>query len=243
MVGESAPNKARLRTKWGFGDAPLKPKHREKSIDAIEDLLSLLEGGGSEATPKLDSISHVKGLFSRVVKQDQWDWSTVWRLLGRPSTKPARRIAQTLAAYRRSLSQGDSNTAQELRDTLLNLGTERYLESFLNGPSEVRASGNQPGYIYILSTRDRPNLLKIGFTTRTVEERVKEINSANGVIVQFGIRSVWEVDDTHEVERELHDALSEFRVRSDREFFELDYREAMRLVNQYLHNRRRSKHS
>jgi len=109
----------RVNAKWGFGDAPLKKTHRDKSEIAIKDLLYLLEGGNADLESKLESISHVKGLFSRTVKQDQWDWSTVWRLLGRPSRKPARKISQTLKEFRRSLNQGNNSAAKQHRNTLI----------------------------------------------------------------------------------------------------------------------------
>ena len=94
------------------------------------------------------------------------------------------------------------------------------------------------GYIYILSTRSYPKYLKIGMTNRSVETRVKEINSSTGVMIPFGIRASWKVDDAREVEQDIHLLFQEYRVRDDREFFELDYHKASNLINDYLRRRR-----
>jgi hypothetical protein len=47
------------------------------------------------------------------------------------------------------------------------------------------------GFVYILSTRELPELLKIGFTTKSPEVRVKAINSATGVIIPWAVRYAW----------------------------------------------------
>jgi T5orf172 domain len=43
------------------------------------------------------------------------------------------------------------------------------------------------GYLYILSNSAMPNLFKIGFTTRTIKERIQELPST-------GVPGVFEVD-------------------------------------------------
>ena len=84
---------------------------------------------------------------------------------------------------------------------------------------------NQPGagWIYILSTRESRDLLKIGVTTRTVEQRTRENNSATGVAIPFGVMCCWRVSKPREVETLVHNALREFRLRGDREFFQVPF--------------------
>ena len=41
------------------------------------------------------------------------------------------------------------------------------------------------GYIYVLINPAMPGLLKIGLTTKTPEERVKELSNATGVPINF----------------------------------------------------------
>lgn len=230
----------KIAAKWGFGNAPLKKHHLEKTHKAIHSVLSILEAiPESEDIDLLEAISHVKGQFTRTIKQDQWDWYTVWSLLGRPSRTPALRISKQLGELRSALKRADYPSAEKIRDELIAGDLVRYLHNFLEGRHDFEQAAN--GFIYILSTRSQPQILKIGMTKRTVEERVKEINSATGVMIPYGIRAAWQVDDAPEVEREIHILLNEYRIRIDREFFELEFNKAFRLINDYLNKRRRQK--
>lgn len=233
----------RVHAKWGFGNAPLKKKHRVKAEGAMEIVLSILEELPTEpSVEQLDAISYVKGQFTRTVKQDQWDWSTVWALLGRPSRTPANRISKRLGALRGALKDGDGEVAEELVSDLREADIVRYLDNFLAGGREKDRQNGAAGFLYVLSTRSQPTFLKIGMTQRTVEVRVKEINSATGVIIPYGVRAAWRVDDAVTVEREVHELLKEYRVRSDREFFEIEYDVAVQIINDYLGSRRMLKH-
>jgi hypothetical protein len=78
------------------------------------------------------------------------------------------------------------------------------------------------------------DLLKIGMTRRTVEDRVREINAATGVAIPFGVRCCWRVKEPSAAERLIHAALADYRVRSDREFFRLDFHEAKRRIQAAL---------
>lgn len=231
----------RVNAKWGFGNAPLKVEHIDKTVTAIQALKEVFQD--SNLTPSdhhLDAISHIKGQFSRTFKQDQWDWSTVWLLLGRPSTKPAQNISHKLGELRRSYTRDDLTSVKEIIAELENTQLFGYLDTYL-----VQVTGNQThrknvGYIYVLSTRENPTLLKIGMTDRSVIERVKEINSATGVVIPFGVRGVWAVRDAAKAERDIHELLSEFRIRSDREFFELEFSDAKSLINTYFKKMKKS---
>ncbi|WP_413789078.1 GIY-YIG nuclease family protein [Bacillus kandeliae] len=45
----------------------------------------------------------------------------------------------------------------------------------------------------MLSRREEPNVLKIGMTNRSIEKRIKEINSATGVLFPFSVKRVFKV--------------------------------------------------
>jgi hypothetical protein len=232
----------RVAAKWGFGDAPLKASHRDKTDAAIRVVLSILEHLPDSPTEEhLEAISHVKGQFTRTIKQDQWDWSTVWHLLGRPSRRFANGISQNLGALRTALKSYDRTAATGAISTLATLNIVKYLQLFLDRTSDevsMTTTSSGAGYIYILSTRSLPTILKIGMTHGPVRDRAKEINSATGVIIPFGVRASWQVDDAKEAEREIHMLLDQHRVRGDREFFEIEFSEASRLINGYLRQRR-----
>ena len=74
-------------------------------------------------------------------------------------------------------------------------------------------------------------------THRSISQRVKEINSATGVLIPFAARHVFRVKDATRAEKEIFELLSEFRLRFDREFFKLPFFKAVHLISAiYLYN-------
>jgi hypothetical protein len=135
---------------------------------------------------------------------------------------------------RRALREGTRAEVSDAVECLRHEGVDRRLRGF---PHSYEP---QPGigWVYVLSTREQPHVLKIGFTNRAVEERVAEINSATGVVIPFGVRAVWTVKDARGVEQQLHQLLDRWRIRKDREFFELDWREAFPLIRDFVTDHR-----
>ncbi|SFO49954.1 T5orf172 domain-containing protein [Geodermatophilus obscurus] len=224
--------------KWGFGMAPVKPPVQQRRTAAVASLLSFF---ASDLAPRgrleelQEQLAEVKGLFSRAHRQDQWDWFTVWRALGRPGRRRAQECAQSLGLLRRALGAGEAGAARDAADRLAAAGGPASLRAFLAGPQPLTEG---LGYLYVLSTRESPRLLKIGYTERAVEERVAEINAATGVVIPYGVRAVWTVRNARRVESKVHRLLAVWRVRPDREFFDMDYRDAHRLISDHLRSER-----
>lgn len=181
----------------------------------------------------LEALSDVKGLYSTSFKKDQRDWFTVWQQLGRPGVRQCRQIAHLLTEWRNAVKDDDAPGALRAVTALRKLGCDDHLDVFLTG-QQVEQPGT--GYIYILSTREQPRMLKIGYTNRSVEKRVKEINQATGVVIPYGVRALWSVPDARAVEAEVHARLAPYRVRRDREFFDLHFRDAVKIIDDYLNN-------
>jgi T5orf172 domain len=146
--------------------------------------------------------------------------------------------AHALTDLRRALSDNNSEAAQEAVVAFRRAGGHVHLASYLNGRTVERPG---IGYIYVLSTREQPRILKIGYTDRSVEERVKEINRATGVVIPYGVRAVWAVQHAQTVEAELHARLAAYRIRKDREFFNIDFRDAFPIIRDYVQAARREK--
>jgi len=64
-------------------------------------------------------------------------------------------------------------------------------------------------------------LLKIGHTTRLVEERVAELNSATGVPAPFCIEAYFATATPQEHEAKVYRVLAQYKLK-DKEFFEID---------------------
>ncbi len=66
-----------------------------------------------------------------------------------------------------------------------------------------------------------PGYVKVGKTTTTVEQRMRELDTS-GVPVPFECFHAATVQDVNTVERRLHDAFGDHRIRKRREFFRID---------------------
>ncbi|MEV0174528.1 GIY-YIG nuclease family protein [Streptomyces sp. NPDC050803] len=221
----------RIEQKWGFGMAPVKPAVQQQRIEAARTVLATLAQGRHAALGRLDDLSTVKGLFTRSYKKDQWDWFTVWGQLGFPSHTVARQASGALLHLFRCIRDVDAVGTAQASDALRKCDVPATLERYVTG-TPYRPADH--GFVYVLSTREAPTLLKIGYTDRDIATRAREINASTGVVVPYGARGAWLVPHARHAKAELHARLAEFRVRKDREFFLMEYREAAEIIDTYV---------
>lgn len=81
---------------------------------------------------------------------------------------------------------------------------------------------DKQGHVYILSNVAMPGKLKIGMTTRNLDERVKELSSATGVPAPFKLEHYRFFEDCVLGELLAHQRLGQYRDSASREFFSLD---------------------
>lgn len=79
----------------------------------------------------------------------------------------------------------------------------------------------EEGVIYILTNAAMPGYIKIGLTRGDVAGRMKSLDTTS-VPVPFECFYAARVQDIAFVERQIHQAFDHHRVRSNREFFEID---------------------
>lgn len=87
------------------------------------------------------------------------------------------------------------------------------------------------GFLYILSNRAIPGLVKVGYTTRSVDERVQELTTT-GVPGKFIVDFYCYVDNAPYLEKMVHFNLSSCRY--DKEFFKCDAETAIRIVKKTI---------
>ncbi len=88
------------------------------------------------------------------------------------------------------------------------------------------------GYIYLMRNAAHAiDLFKVGRTMRTAAERAKDLSSTSGAVDKFLVANEWWVADCVVAESLVHERLSEYRVNPKREFFKVDFRTAMRVVD------------
>ncbi|MBI4472007.1 MAG: GIY-YIG nuclease family protein [Acidobacteria bacterium] len=88
-------------------------------------------------------------------------------------------------------------------------------------------------FIYVLTNKAMPGLVKIGFTDRETPERALELQTT-GVPFPFRVHRSWVVEDPAAAERSVHMALAKHRVSVDREFFRVSPDHAVALINRLL---------
>lgn len=74
------------------------------------------------------------------------------------------------------------------------------------------------GFVYLLANHGMPGLYKVGMTERSPHLRAEQL-STTGVPHPFEVLCYIETSLMARVEREMHDAMLDFRVSSRREFF------------------------
>ena len=87
--------------------------------------------------------------------------------------------------------------------------------------------------VYVLTNEAMDGLVKIGRTTTSVEQRIKELDTTS-LPLPFQCFFAGEVADSSYVEAHLHKAFADKRVRNNREFFRIDpnqVRAAIMLAN------------
>ena len=92
------------------------------------------------------------------------------------------------------------------------------------------------GVLYILRcTAMKEEIYKVGWTSRTAEERAQELSSNSGVPMSFVVVRYWEHCDPAALETSVHAMLDPYRFNDRREFFHAPYRTIEGIIEQELH--------
>lgn len=93
---------------------------------------------------------------------------------------------------------------------------------------------HKPHWIYILVNPSIPGVCKIGYTTLTVYERVRQINSSTGVIMPWYPVYIYKCPNGKMLERDIHQYLENIglRINEKREGFSIQSTEAIKIVEE-----------
>ena len=210
--------------------APFKSSTEYKYRKAVNQVKRYIEG--VKVTSNIvDELSALKGMFNRIIRQDQWDWFTVDMYFDYPDNNDVYEIVNALIGLRKAILLKDEKLGTRSIDQLKQANILKYCANFL---TYHNGTDSEVEYLYILSRREDKDLLKIGMTTRNIVKRVNEINSATGVLYPYSARKVYKVKDSRRVEKDVHVLLDKYRVRADREFFKIQYHDACMVIENYL---------
>lgn len=90
---------------------------------------------------------------------------------------------------------------------------------------------NKEGFVYILSNKSMPGLIKIGCTQRDPQDRATELY-ATGVPFPFIVEAAVKTNEPKRLESRVHDLLGARRVHGRREFFHVAIDDALRAIEQ-----------
>ena len=96
--------------------------------------------------------------------------------------------------------------------------------------------GGDVTYVYILTNESMPGLVKIGRTSTSVEQRMSELNRHAGIPLPFVCYYAARVTDSAQVEKKLHEAFGDHRIRAQREFFRLSPHRAQAALELVIRN-------
>ena len=105
-----------------------------------------------------------------------------------------------------------------------------YGEGILDPTSSVR----RPEWVYVLVNKSIPGICKIGMTTTSVNQRIREINSATGVITPWFSVYKYKCINSRVLEGAVHEYLEKlgYRVNPKREGFEISSQAAIEVIKE-----------
>lgn len=93
------------------------------------------------------------------------------------------------------------------------------------------------GFVYILTNRSIPGLVKIGSTNKSPQVRAQEL-STTGVPSPFVVYASFEIEgNLSRAENSIHEHLEKFRHSSNREFFKIDPERAKNILSKFFNKK------
>jgi hypothetical protein len=190
-----------------FGMSDLSMKVNREYTTAILTVFNFLKTGllltESDKLDLTESISVVKGMVNRCVKQDQWDWFTVYTHLGEPDPKNLAQIVNLLIDLRRAVLASETVKISSTCSHLVKLCFYDISLFFLES-KHLTYSGDG-GRVMLLSEKGTKNLIYLRTTRGDVFSLLCEVNRSGAAI---GPRGVFHVKNMKLAEKVITEELS-----------------------------------
>lgn len=151
-----------------------------------------------------------------------------WRIIGWDQLGTDRHgnpiSGKTWIPSKTKLKRSNGDNIIYVKDTLASaeIKIEGVLED-IKQISEIESSDDSQGELYIMrSPSMEENIFKVGFTTKTSEERAKQLSSSTGVAKPFTVLKKWKFKDAQKLETDVHIGLLAYRIEDSREFFKVE---------------------
>lgn len=105
---------------------------KNRHIEAADHVAYLVLSDISHSSKvDLDQVSHAKGLLSRCVRKDQWDWYTIYKLLGKPPERTLHQGRHALSKLRTAAQKNNHSGVQQYVNQLESTGVARRFAYFV----------------------------------------------------------------------------------------------------------------
>jgi hypothetical protein len=172
-------------------------------------------------------------------KRRWWVWLLISLLLGPFSLillwiKEVNKKKRNMSVFQDAETQLGKETIQEIEETLSKVDVDSSPQIEPANPTmeqKVKVEG-EIGWVYILTNPMFPDLTKIGFTTKSVEDRMDQLDSTGlpePFVEHYRIRCI----NPKLVESRLHSHFSSKRYKENREFFRISPQEVYEILRKW----------
>jgi len=94
----------------------------------------------------------------------------------------------------------------------------------------ISQQGEGDTYVYIFSNDSIPGQYKIGYMSKTPEQRAKQLSSGTNTPTPFQVEWYFKCFRGDLLEQEVHQHLNEYRINDNREFFRVSFDHAKQVI-------------
>lgn len=207
-VMASVPN--RRFQNIGYGFIPVAAQQWDLRIEAVRDVLDMLETGRMPVATDQQSIRNlkiVKGMFLAVVVGDQWDWFTTSRMLGFPSSDLSRQMSLRFHRMVSAIENESDSYFEKCMEFLHKNFANEMLGAYLDIACDSQHPVEEEGWAYVLWSSSTPDELYIGASGGQIDEVTRQLRIENPDKDPYGVLGAWLVHDPvlayHDIRRKF----------------------------------------
>lgn len=214
-----------------FGISPLKAKTEYANREAVYQVRQYLTNQITTVEDIKLEISIVKGLFNRILRQDQWDWFIINTYFDYPYINDLAFIANHLNRLRISIRDNKTEEIDRVKKALWLSRCITYLDNYLGYKPGL---GTDTDYIFILTCSQTKDVLIIERGIREVQSKIKQANSGRDDGYEFFAYKGYKVKDSVLAEQLIYKELEQYRMTEDSGLFKVYCSQASKIIDTCL---------
>lgn len=179
-----------------------------------------------------ESLSIVKGMFSRIYVGDCYDWYTTSRFLGHPSGELSKVLSTNMSILKGALREQSVKHFNDAVDRFTNNYGLEMLDNYMDMTVSSAYPVKEEGWAYVLWSSSEADVLHMGAAGGEIEDVLGRLNVENPDRHPYGVLAAWLVHDPV-------DAYNDIRRAFDGEFmgdgfFRVDFGKARERIGALL---------